>query len=146
MVESSKKRKVTNFNFVIKGGEHVHFTAKMIKEQKRIKESLKSDLAKHNEEKVGELIDLIGYDIVAKYYKNKLLYEQVYPNQEEKGWKAIFKQVKPKLDFLHHVEAELKIDFNKPLIEQDPMEELNSLTSKKRKRTDDLHEFLRTTK
>ncbi|GKE28176.1 hypothetical protein Tco_1443560, partial [Tanacetum coccineum] len=124
MVESFKKRKVKKFDFVTEGGEHVHLTAEKIKEQKRIEESLKADLAKHNKERVKELIDLMGYDIVVT---------QACPNQKGKGWKTIYKQMKPKMDFLHQAEVELKIDFNKPLKEQDPLDELNSLASNKRK-------------
>ncbi|GKB05207.1 hypothetical protein Tco_0833402, partial [Tanacetum coccineum] len=76
IVESSRKQKVKKFDFVTKEGEHVHLTAEKIKEQKRIEKSLKANLAEHNEEKVEQLIDLMGYDIVAKYYKNKLLYDK----------------------------------------------------------------------
>nr|GEX33381.1 hypothetical protein [Tanacetum cinerariifolium] len=37
------------------------------------------------------------------------------------------------MDYLHHTEKELKIDFNKPLKEQDPLNELNDLANKKGK-------------
>nr|GEU62017.1 hypothetical protein [Tanacetum cinerariifolium] len=67
MVESSKKKKLKRFDFVTKGGEHVHFTAKKIKEQKRIEESLKAELAKQEVEKVKkDLFDLMGIDVVTK--------------------------------------------------------------------------------
>ncbi|GJV11385.1 hypothetical protein Tco_1352926 [Tanacetum coccineum] len=204
MVESSRKRKVKKFDFVTKEGEHVHLTAEKIKEQKRIEVSLKADLDEHNEEKVEELIDLISYNIVAKYYKNKLLYDkycdqmlnrrksskitnceiltrrgpitlkvhredgttevisnfktsdlnldewkevkQACPNQEGKMWKTIYKQINPKMDFLHQAEDKLKIDFNNPLKEQYLLDELNSLASKKRKGADDLLDSFRSTK
>ncbi|GKB67470.1 hypothetical protein Tco_0928882 [Tanacetum coccineum] len=39
-------------------------------------------------------------------------------------------------------EQELKIELNKPLKEQDPLNELNELANKKRKRTSDLKDHL----
>ncbi|GKE29466.1 hypothetical protein Tco_1444850 [Tanacetum coccineum] len=69
MVESSKKKKLKKFDFVTEEGDHVHFTEEKIKEQKRIEELVKADLAK-KEEVVGkeELIDLLGIDVVTNVY------------------------------------------------------------------------------
>ncbi|GJW36251.1 hypothetical protein Tco_0059171 [Tanacetum coccineum] len=202
MVESSKKKKLKKFDFVTEGGEQFHFLAKKIKEQKRIEESLKADLAKQEvEEAKNELVDLMGIDVVTKFYKNKLLCDkycdkmlkrrksskitncdvltrsgpitlkvyredgttkvipnfktsdlhlaewrevvQACPNRKGKGWKTIYEQIKARMDYLHHTEEELKIDFNKPLVEQDPMDELNDLSNKKRKKADDFHDYFR---
>ncbi|GJU31288.1 hypothetical protein Tco_1174877 [Tanacetum coccineum] len=63
---------------------------------------------------------------------------QACPNKSEKGWKTIYDLVKTRLDQLTHTKQELKIDLNKPLKEQDPLNELNKLANKKRKRTSDL--------
>ncbi|GJX19122.1 hypothetical protein Tco_0221799 [Tanacetum coccineum] len=63
---------------------------------------------------------------------------QACPNKSEKGWKTIYDLVKTRLDQLTQTEQELKIDLNKPLEEQDPLNELNELADKKRKRTSDL--------
>ncbi|GJY55937.1 hypothetical protein Tco_0455052 [Tanacetum coccineum] len=49
------------------------------------------------------------------------------------------------MDYLHHTEEELKIDFNKPLEEHDPLDELNDLANKKRKRADEFHDYFRST-
>ncbi|GJX38973.1 hypothetical protein Tco_0252276 [Tanacetum coccineum] len=46
-------------------------------------------------------------------------------NKSEKGWKTIYDLVKTRLDQLTQTEQELKIDLNKPLKEQDPLNELN---------------------
>nr|GEV24410.1 hypothetical protein [Tanacetum cinerariifolium] len=46
MVKSSKKKKLKKFSFVFEGGEQIHFNAEKIKEQKRIEETLKAELAK----------------------------------------------------------------------------------------------------
>nr|GEV67029.1 hypothetical protein [Tanacetum cinerariifolium] len=42
--------------------------------------------------------------------------------------------------------AELEIDLNRPLSEQDPLDRLNDLANKKRKHTDDIHDFFRANK
>ncbi|GJX54655.1 hypothetical protein Tco_0283024 [Tanacetum coccineum] len=71
---------------------------------------------------------------------------QAYPDKSEKGWKTIYDLVKTRLDQLTQTEQELKIDLNKPLKEQDPLNELNELANKKRKRTSDLKDHSRSTK
>nr|GEZ58833.1 hypothetical protein [Tanacetum cinerariifolium] len=61
MVESSKQKKLKNFSFVTEGGEQIHFSVEKIKEQTRIEETLKAELAKQEVEKVkNELVDLMG--------------------------------------------------------------------------------------
>ncbi|GJY57030.1 hypothetical protein Tco_0456145 [Tanacetum coccineum] len=50
------------------------------------------------------------------------------------------------MENLHKTEAELEIDFNKPLGEQDPIIKLNDLARKKRKHADDIHDYSRSTK
>ncbi|GKA51392.1 hypothetical protein Tco_0744588 [Tanacetum coccineum] len=67
---------------------------------------------------------------------------QACPNKSEKGWKTIYDLVKTRLDQLTQSEQELKIDLNKPLKEQDPLNKLNELANKKRKRTSDLKDHL----
>ncbi|GKA21290.1 hypothetical protein Tco_0701279 [Tanacetum coccineum] len=63
---------------------------------------------------------------------------QACPDKSEKGWKTIYDLVKTRLDQLTQTEQELKIDLNKPLKEQDPINKLNELANKKRKITSDL--------
>nr|GEV58880.1 hypothetical protein [Tanacetum cinerariifolium] len=61
MVETSKQNKLKKFSFVIEGGEQIRLTTEKTKEQKRIAESLKAELAKQEVEKVkNELVNLIG--------------------------------------------------------------------------------------
>ncbi|GJS87937.1 hypothetical protein Tco_0770573 [Tanacetum coccineum] len=71
---------------------------------------------------------------------------QACPDKSEKGWKTIYDLVKTRLDQLTQTEQELKIDLNKSLKEQDPLNELNELANKKRKRTSDLKDHFRSTK
>ncbi|GKE04016.1 hypothetical protein Tco_1396034 [Tanacetum coccineum] len=68
------------------------------------------------------------------------------PDKSEKGWKTIYDLVKIRLDQLTQTKQELKIDLNKPFKEQDPLNELNELANKKRKRTNDLNDHSRSTK
>ncbi|GJZ40883.1 hypothetical protein Tco_0587769 [Tanacetum coccineum] len=70
---------------------------------------------------------------------------QAFLDKKEKGWKTIYGLIKTRMKYLNQTEKELKIDFNKPLKEQDPLNELNDLANKKRKRTDDLKDHSRST-
>ncbi|GJS13164.1 hypothetical protein Tco_0407636, partial [Tanacetum coccineum] len=64
-------------DFVTEGGDHVHFTEEQIKDQKRIEDSVKADMAK-KEVKVGkeELVDLLGINVATKVYKAKIKYDK----------------------------------------------------------------------
>ncbi|GKA09847.1 hypothetical protein Tco_0689280 [Tanacetum coccineum] len=119
-----------------------------------------------------ELIDLMGIDVVAKYHKNKLLYDEYYDIMlkrrksskttncdvltkkgpitlkvyREDGTDEVISNFKTRIDYLTQTKEELKIDFNKPLKEQDPLDELNDLANKKRKRAGDLSNNSRSTK
>ncbi|GJS47983.1 RNA-directed DNA polymerase, eukaryota [Tanacetum coccineum] len=75
MAESSKKKKLKRFVFITEQGDHVHLTEEQIKEQKRIAESVKGDVAKQEVEvRKEEWIDFLGVDVVKKYYQAKLQY------------------------------------------------------------------------
>nr|GEU95834.1 hypothetical protein [Tanacetum cinerariifolium] len=77
MVESSKKKHLKKFDFVIEHGENVHLTEEQIKEQKRIEESVKADLAK-KEVTLGreELVNHLGLDVVTNMYKANIKYDK----------------------------------------------------------------------
>ncbi|GKB45160.1 hypothetical protein Tco_0890102 [Tanacetum coccineum] len=47
------------------------------------------------------------------------------------------------MDYLRTTEAELGIDFDRPLSEQDPLDRLNDLANKQRNHADDIHDFFR---
>ncbi|GKF31029.1 hypothetical protein Tco_0100827, partial [Tanacetum coccineum] len=55
---------------------------------------------------------------------------QACPGRKEKGWKTIYGLIKTRREYLDQTEKELKIDFNKPLKEQDTLNELNDLANK----------------
>ncbi|GKD59636.1 hypothetical protein Tco_1297145, partial [Tanacetum coccineum] len=115
----------------------------------------------------NELVDLLGIDLVTQYYNKKLVYDkycakmlkrrksfkiincdvvQACPDRKEKGWKTIYGLIKTRMEYLNQTKKELKIDFNKPLKEQDPLNELHDLADKKWKRTGDLKDHSRSTK
>ncbi|GJX26341.1 hypothetical protein Tco_0232637 [Tanacetum coccineum] len=117
-----------------------------------------------------ELVDLLGIDVVTQYYNKKLLYDKYYDNmlKRRKSSKITNCDVltqKGSISLKVHREdgtiksfqtqegntliilkKELNIDFNKPLKEQDPLNELNDLADKKRKRTGDLKDHSSSTK
>ncbi|GKB67101.1 hypothetical protein Tco_0928513 [Tanacetum coccineum] len=62
---------------------------------------------------------------------------QACPERKEKEWKTIYGLIKTRMEYLNQTKKELRIDFNKPLKEQDPLNELNDLANKKRKRSGD---------
>ncbi|GJS54443.1 hypothetical protein Tco_0627805 [Tanacetum coccineum] len=75
-VESLRKKELKKFDFVTKDGDHIHLTEEQIKEQNKIEESTKAEAAKHEVEvRKEELVDLLGPDVVSKYYKAKLQYD-----------------------------------------------------------------------
>ncbi|GJT81285.1 hypothetical protein Tco_1055627 [Tanacetum coccineum] len=59
---------------------------------------------------------------------------QACPDRKEKGWKTIYRLIKTRMEYLNQTEKELKIDFNKPLKQQDPLNELNDVANKNRKK------------
>nr|GEU99873.1 hypothetical protein [Tanacetum cinerariifolium] len=67
-------------------------------------------------------------------------------NRKGAGWSTIYRQIKTRMDYLHKTKAELGIDLEKPLQEQEPFGRLNELTRKKRKHVDDIHNVFRSTK
>nr|GEU92458.1 zf-CCHC domain-containing protein/UBN2 domain-containing protein [Tanacetum cinerariifolium] len=170
MVEYSKKKRLKKFAYVTKQGEIIFMTKEYIKDQKKIKQSVKVDVAK-KEVKLGreELVNLLGIDVVTNMYKSKLKYDK-YCNKMlskrvlgkiikcdvlSKGNGPIKLKVYRddgsdetiqnfKASDLHLTEWEL--DFNKPLREQDPIIKLNDLSRTKRKQVDDIHDYFRSIK
>ncbi|GJV51121.1 hypothetical protein Tco_1446862 [Tanacetum coccineum] len=67
-------------------------------------------------------------------------------DRKEKGWKTIYELIKTRMEYLKQTEKELHIDFNKSLQEQDPLDELNDIANKKRKRTGDSTDHSRSSK
>ncbi|GJX36358.1 hypothetical protein Tco_0247915 [Tanacetum coccineum] len=73
MVDSSRIKKVKKFDFVTEGGMHIHLTEEEINQQKKLEEDAKAEAAKQEGEvRKEELVDLLGPEVVNKYYNDKL--------------------------------------------------------------------------
>ncbi|GJR63698.1 hypothetical protein Tco_1505860 [Tanacetum coccineum] len=178
IIESSKKKDLKKFDFVNEDGDHVHLTEEQINAQKKIEEEAKAEATRREGEMwKKELIDLLGTEVVNKYYNDKrgpitlkvyreddtseiipefkasdlLLGEwrevvKACSNKKGKGWVSINKQIHERMDYLCTTEAELGINLDKPLSEQDPLDRQNDLSNKKRKHADEIHDFFRANK
>ncbi|GKD49679.1 hypothetical protein Tco_1278655, partial [Tanacetum coccineum] len=124
MLKRKKSPKITNYKVITKKGP---ITLKIYREDGS--DEVISNL------KVSDLHSAEWREVI-----------QACPNKSEKGWKTIYDLVKTRLDQLTQTEQELKIDLNKSLKERDPLNELNELANKKRKRTSDLKDHFRSTK
>ncbi|GJY99174.1 hypothetical protein Tco_0516604 [Tanacetum coccineum] len=121
---------------------------KEINHQKKLEEDAKAEAAKQEGEiRKAKLVDQLGPEVVNMYYNDKL--QEVvaaYPNKKGKGWTSIYKQIQERMDYLRTTEAELRINLDRPLSEQLPLDRLHDLANKKRKHTDDIHDFFRANK
>ncbi|GJX73854.1 hypothetical protein Tco_0312449 [Tanacetum coccineum] len=97
----------------------------------------------------SNLVDFMGIDVVEEYHQKKLLYNKYYDKMlkrkkspkitncevltrkcpiilkifREDGYEEVITNLKTRMDYLTQTEKELKIDFNKPLKDQDPLKE-----------------------
>ncbi|GJT54586.1 hypothetical protein Tco_0989640 [Tanacetum coccineum] len=79
MVGSSKKKDLKKFDFVTESGEHVHLIEEHISAQKKIEEEAKAEAARREGEmRKEEPIDLLGPEVVNKYYNENLQYDKYY--------------------------------------------------------------------
>ncbi|GJV96220.1 hypothetical protein Tco_1547797 [Tanacetum coccineum] len=73
MVESSKTKKLKKFDFITKNGMHIHLTDEEINHQNKLEEDAKAKAAKQEGEiRKAKLVDLLGPEVVNKYYNDKL--------------------------------------------------------------------------
>ncbi|GJW56847.1 retrovirus-related pol polyprotein from transposon TNT 1-94 [Tanacetum coccineum] len=163
-VESSKQNKLKQFDFITEKGEHIHLTAEQIKEHKKLKDLAKADRAKQ-EVVLGkeELVDILGIDVVTKYYKAKLQYEKYCDKMlnrralsritncdvltrkgpitlkvyREDGTDEVIPNFKASDLHLGEWTEVMKA------CEHDPLDKLNDLARKKRKHADDIHKLFR---
>ncbi|GJV18308.1 hypothetical protein Tco_1367328 [Tanacetum coccineum] len=79
MVESSRKKKLKKFDFITEDGRHIHLTKEEINQQKKLEKDAKAEAAKQEMEvRKTELVDLLGSEVVNKYYNDKLQYDIYY--------------------------------------------------------------------
>ncbi|GKC26519.1 hypothetical protein Tco_1033813 [Tanacetum coccineum] len=145
MVESSKKKYLKKFDFVTKKGDHVHLTKEQIKEQKKIEESVKADLAKKKKKREKKKGPEEKSQTVMSFQRER----RGNASLSQKNWSWMDHHLwlnSDKKEILHKTEHDREIDFSKPLGEQDPIIKLNDLARKKRKHADDIHDYFRSTK
>ncbi|GKC02237.1 hypothetical protein Tco_0993847 [Tanacetum coccineum] len=163
MVPSSIK-KLKKFDFITEDGRHIHLTKEEINHQKKLEEEAKAEATKiEGEVRKAELVDLLGPEVVNKYYNDKLQYDTYCDKMLNKRAESritncdILTRKGPitlkvyREDDISEIIPEFKatelgIDLDKPLSEQDPLDRLNDLENKKRKHADDIHEFFRANK
>ncbi|GJZ11430.1 hypothetical protein Tco_0546189 [Tanacetum coccineum] len=79
MVEPSRTKKLKKFDFITEDGRHIHLTEEEINHQKKLEEDAKAEAAKQEREvRKAELVDLLGPEVVKKYYNDKLQYDRYY--------------------------------------------------------------------
>ncbi|GJV39011.1 hypothetical protein Tco_1417451 [Tanacetum coccineum] len=77
MVEPSTTKKLKKFDFIAEYGRHVHLTEEEINHQKKLEEDAKAEAAKQEGEvRKAKLVDLLGLEVVNKYYNDKLQYDR----------------------------------------------------------------------
>nr|GEY45201.1 hypothetical protein [Tanacetum cinerariifolium] len=137
--------------------------------QKKIEEEAKAEAARREGEiRNEELIDLLSPEVVNKYYNEKLKYDRYCDKMLNGRAKSRItscdiltrkgpitlkvyieddtSEIIPKFKANDLHLAELGIELDRPLSEQDPLDRLNDLANKKRKHADDIHDFFRANK
>ncbi|GKE36046.1 hypothetical protein Tco_1455368, partial [Tanacetum coccineum] len=143
MVESSKQKKLKNLNFVTEGVTQYYnkklmydkYCDKMLKRRKSSKITNCDVLIKKGPNTLKVYREDETNEVISKFKVSDLhLAEwrevvQACPNRKKKGWKTIYGLIKTRIDYLDQTEKELRIDFNRHLKEQDPLDELNDLAN-----------------
>ncbi|GJT56099.1 hypothetical protein Tco_0991153 [Tanacetum coccineum] len=160
MIECSKQKKLKKFSFVTEGVTQYYnmkllydkYCNKMIKRRKISKITNCDVLTKkgsitikvYREDGTNEVIS--NFKVSDLHLAEWREVVQACPNKKEKGWKTVYGLRKTRMDYLDQTEKELRIEFNRTLKEQDPLDELNDLDNKKRKRAGDFKDHSRSTK
>nr|GEX29821.1 hypothetical protein [Tanacetum cinerariifolium] len=131
--------------------------------QKR-EEYAKAKAAKQEGEvRKAEPVDLLGLEVVKKYYNDKLQYDKYcdiilnrravsritnYDVLTRKGpiTLKVYREDGTRMDYIHMSEVELGINLDIPLSKQDPLDKLNDFANKKRKHVDDIHDYFKANK
>ncbi|GJS55297.1 hypothetical protein Tco_0628659 [Tanacetum coccineum] len=175
MVEPYRTKKLTQFNFITEDGRNIHLTEEEINHQKKLEGDAKAEATKQEGEvRKVELVDLLGPKVVKKYYNDKLQYDK-YCNKmlnrravsritnfdvltrkgpitlklyREDGTSKVIPNLKAstRMDYIHTTEAELGINLDIHLSKQDSLNKLNDIENKKRKHTDEIHDYFKANK
>nr|GEY15938.1 transposase (putative), gypsy type [Tanacetum cinerariifolium] len=127
-VTKASNKFAQKFDFITENGKHIHLTKEQINQQKKIEEEAKAEAAKHEREvRKVELVDLLGPEVVNKYYNDKLQYDKYY-------------------DKMLPIRDESRIINCDDLTKKDPLGRLNDLVNKKRKHAADIHDYFKANK
>ncbi|GJU27753.1 hypothetical protein Tco_1166374 [Tanacetum coccineum] len=155
MVEYSRIKKSKKFDFITEDGKHIHLTEEQINQQKKIKEEVKAKAAKrkskgpitlkvYREDGTREIIpNFKASDLHLGEWREVMI---ACPNRTRKGWTTIYDPIRTRMDNIHTTKAELGINLDIHLSEQDPLDKLNDLANKKRKHADDIYNYFKANK
>ncbi|GKA39292.1 hypothetical protein Tco_0731843 [Tanacetum coccineum] len=74
---SHQTKKLTKFDFITEDGRHIYLTEEQIYYPKKLEEDAKAEAAKQEGEvRKAKLFDLLGPEVVKKYYNDKLPYDR----------------------------------------------------------------------
>ncbi|GJU02726.1 hypothetical protein Tco_1113064 [Tanacetum coccineum] len=128
-IKKDKGKKVMSLEEVEKestksdSNKEAHMTGSMVKSSKKLEEEAKAEVATlEGEVRKAEQIDLLGLEVVHKYYNYKLQYDRYCDKKLNRR-------------------AESRITNC-----DDPLDKLNDLANKKRKYADDIHDYFKVTK
>ncbi|GJU70296.1 retrovirus-related pol polyprotein from transposon TNT 1-94 [Tanacetum coccineum] len=125
MVEPSKIKKLKKFDFITEDGRHIYLTEEEINHQKKLEKDAKAEAAKQEGEvRKAELVDLLGPEVVKKYYNKKLQYDRYCDKMlnrrsisritncdvlTRKGpiTLKVYREDGTRMDYIHTTEAEL---------------------------------------
>ncbi|GJS74607.1 hypothetical protein Tco_0707448 [Tanacetum coccineum] len=177
MVKSSKVKKLKKFDFVTEDGRHIHLSKEQINNQKKLEEEAKAEAAEQEREvRKVELIDLLGLEVVHKYYNYKLEYDRYCDKMLNRRAKSRITNCdvltrKGPITFKVYIEdgtykvipnfkvSDLHLGEWREVIKAcpdrkgkewqtiyDPLDKLNDLANKKIKLADDIHDYFKATK
>ncbi|GKC31908.1 hypothetical protein Tco_1039202 [Tanacetum coccineum] len=91
--------------------------------------------------------DFITEDGKRIYLTKEQINQQKKIEEEAKAtWQHKQEGIGTRMDYLHSTEAELEINLDIPLSQQDPLDKLNDLANKKRKHVDEIHDYFKANK
>nr|GEZ92397.1 hypothetical protein [Tanacetum cinerariifolium] len=143
------------FDYVTKGGAHIYLTKEQINEQKRMEEDAKAEAAKQEGEvRIAQLVDLLGLEVVQKYYNDKLQYDRycdkILNRRAElriTNSDVLTKRVQLHIKCTERMVQVKLFSILKPAIcTLDHLDKLNDLAKKKRKHVGDIYDYFKSNK
>ncbi|GJU99024.1 hypothetical protein Tco_1328295 [Tanacetum coccineum] len=155
MVQSSKVKKLKKFDFITEDGRHIYLSKEQINIQKKLEEEAKAEAAKQ-EGKVrkAELIDLLGPEVVHKYYNYKFKYDRYCDKMLNRRAESritncdVLKRKGPITFKVYREDDTYEVipTFKVSDLHLNPLDKLNDLANKKRKHADDIHDYFKANK